>query len=270
MRTIVHVGWMLAAAVSVAGCTATAATSASAGGNAAVGSSASAQPSGSRTSAPAQSAPASAAALVPPSAAGTPAAGTPAGGAPAGTATGGAPTGAASQWPGTTAGPLGLLPIPSGASSWTDNTNALMSLDAFIGKFYDPSSQAGEKSLYTQRGFVSGAFEGWINADGTQQSIAIARFASAAGATSAFDDLRNSLRQDPAPSTAFTDPADNAVGSADPKLDSDGNAFVDVTTRVGDDLVDVHEFSAASPDSAAAKALLLKQVEALTSDSSAG
>jgi hypothetical protein len=113
---------------------------------------------------------------------------------------------------------------------------------------------------------VSGAFEGWFNLDGSQQTIAIARFASANGATSAFDDLSNSLRQDPAPSKTFTDSADGAVGSGDPKLDSEGNAFVDITARVGDYLVDVHEFSAASPDPGAAKALLLKQVEALKSE----
>ena len=99
-----------------------------------------------------------------------------------------------------------------------------MKLDAFIDKFYDPDSQAGEKSLYAQRGFMSGAYEGWFNADG-------------------------------------------ADGSQDPKLDSQGNAFVDITAHVGDYLVDVHEYSAGTPNITAAKALLLKQVQALKSDS---
>jgi hypothetical protein len=46
-----------------------------------------------------------------------------------------------------------------------------------------------------------------------------------------------------------------------------GNAFLDITARVGDYLIDVREYSAATPDPTAAKALLLKQVEALQSDS---
>jgi hypothetical protein len=163
--------------------------------------------------------------------------------------------------------PLGILPLPPTSHPWAENTNAPMKLDAFIDKFYDPDSQAGEKSLYAQRGFVSGAYEGWFNADGSQQSIAIARFSSASGAGYAFGDLSGSLRQDPSPSKEFTDSADGAVGSQDPKLDSQGNAFVDITAHVGDYLVDVHEYSAATPDIAAAKALLLKQVEALKSDS---
>ena len=142
-----------------------------------------------------------------------------------------------------------------------------MSLDAYIKQVYDSSSQADEKSLYTQRGFVSGAFEGWFNDDGSQQTIAIAHFASSSGATYAFGDLSGSFSQEPAPSTVFTDSADGAVGSADPTLDSEGNAFVDITAHVGDYLVAVQEFSAKAPDPAAAKALLLQQVEALKSAS---
>jgi hypothetical protein len=101
----------------------------------------------------------------------------------------------------------------------------------------------------------------------SSQSIAIARFASASGATYAFSDLSGSFGQKPAPSTVFTDSADGAVGSADPTLDSEGNAFVDITAHVGDYLVAVQEFSAKTPDPAAAKALLLQQVEALKSAS---
>ena len=230
MRKVVSRAWMLAVVASLAGCASTTAVSAV---------TASDRPSAREV---ASRAPATAGALA--TAAATP-----------------------SATPSAPAGPLGLLAIPLSASPWTDNTNAPMGLGAFIGKFYDPDSQAGEKSLYKQRGFASGAFEGWFNLDGSQQTIAIARFASASGAISAFDDLRNSLRENPAPSKAFTDAADGAVGSADPTLDSQGNAYIDITARVGDYLVDVHEFSAATPDTAAAKALLLKQVEALKSDS---
>jgi hypothetical protein len=246
MRKVVHCAWTLAVAVSLAGCASTTALSAAtASDSPSLGASASVQPSDGKTAVPVA---ATAAASVAPAAAN-------------------APSAAAAVPSAATAGPLGLLAIPLSASPWTDNTDALMGLDAFIDKFYDPDSQAGEKSLYTQRGFVSGAFEGWFNLDGSQQTIAIVRFARASGATSAFHDLSNSLRENPAPSTAFTDSADGAVGSADPTLDSQGNAYIDITTHVGDYLVDVHEFSAATPDLAAAKALLLKQVEALKSGS---
>jgi hypothetical protein len=247
MRKVVHGAWMVAVAVALAGCASTTAISAvTASDSPGLGSSASVQPSGSTTAAP-PAASVAVGSLAP--------------------ATAGALAASAAPSRAATAGPLGLLAIPLSASPWTDNTNAPMGLDAFIGKFYDPDSQAGEKSLYRQRGFVSGAFEGWFNLDGSQQTIAIARFASASGAISAFDDLSNSLRENAAPSTAFTDAADGAVGSADPKLDSQGNAYIAITAHVGDYLVDVHEFSAATPDTAAAKALLLKQVKAIKSDS---
>ena len=109
--------------------------------------------------------------------------------------------------------------------------------------------------------------QGWINADGSQQRIAIARFATATGAISAFDDLSGSLTQKTAPWTMLSDSADGAVGAANPQPDSLGNDLVDITARVGDYLVDVHEYTAVTPDPAAAKALLLEQVKALKSRS---
>ena len=163
------------------------------------------------------------------------------------------------------ADPVGLLPIPSGATPWTSNTDAPMSLAAFVDEFFIPSAQVHEKSLYTRRGFVSGGFEGWINLDGSQQRIAIARFATANGALSAFDDLSTVLSEKPAPWTKLSDSADGAVGAVNPQLDSDGNALVDITARVGDYLVDVHQYTAATPDPSAARALLEKQVDALKS-----
>jgi len=247
-RTPVHVrsGWLLAVAVAATGCASTAGTPAASTGNKpTAAASASARPTASKTPGPLGSATANASA----------------------TRAAMATASAASSPSGSSAasGPVGLLPIPPGANPWTDNTGAPMDLAAFIVRFFVPASQATESMLYAQRGFVSGGFEGWINLDGSQQSVSIARFASANGAVSAFDDLRNSLRQKPAPWRELTDPADGAVGSADPTLDSEGNAFVDVACRVGDDLVDVHEFSAAAPDPTAATALLLSQVEALKS-----
>ena len=163
------------------------------------------------------------------------------------------------------ADPRGMLPIPSGANPWTSNTDAPMGLSAYIDTFYIASGQAQEKSLYTRRGFVSGEVQGWINVDGSQQRIAIARFATATGAISAFDDLTSTLDQKPAPWTVVSDSADGAVGAADPQPDSLGNDLVDIAARVGDYLVDVHEYTAMTPDPAAAKALLLQQVKALES-----
>ena len=161
------------------------------------------------------------------------------------------------------ADPLGMLPIPSGATPWTSNTNAPLGLNAFIDAFYIPSAQAQEKSLYTRRGFASAEMQGWINVDGSQQRIVIVRFATANGAISAFDDLSSVLADSSAPLTVISDSADGAVGASDPRPDSLGNDLVDITARAGDYLVDVHEYTAATPDPAAAKALLLQQVNAL-------
>lgn len=164
-------------------------------------------------------------------------------------------------------GPFGMLAIPAGATPWTSNTDAPMSLEPYIDEFWISSARAGEKSEYAQWGFVSGGIDGWINVDGSQQSIAIARFSTVTGAINAFDELSSALADKPAPCTTFAGPADQAVGSVDPKLDSYGNALVEITARVGDYLVDVHEFAAAIPDPSAAKALFLAQVKALKSHS---
>jgi hypothetical protein len=168
--------------------------------------------------------------------------------------------------PGTAAagtGPLGVLPIPAGTQPWTSNTNKLMNADAFIKAFYAKSAWTEEETLLPRRGFVSGVVEGWINADGSQQMIAIYRFATANGAVSEFDAIAGTLRGKPKPATMLTDPADGGVGTVSPTLDSLGNAVAEIAARSGDYVIDVHEFSAASPDPAAAKALLLKQYDSL-------
>ena len=244
-KAIVHGAWLVVVAASVAGCGP--ATASSTSGSPTPSSSATAQPSGASTAA---ANPSTAPSSVP-------------SGPQYPTGTSSASTSALSA----AGGLLGLLPIPGSANAWTTNTNAPMGLDAFIKQVYDADSEAAEKSLYTQRGFVSGAYEGWFNADGSQQSVAIARFATASGATYAFGDLSGSFSQQPAPSTVFTDSADSAVGTTDPTLDSEGNAFVNITAHVGDYLVAVQEFSAKTPDPGAAKALLLEQVEGLKADS---
>lgn len=197
---------LLIVGASVAGCAASPATSA--GGAATQVSSASARPSASKAAASAVSTPSRNAAF--------PGADTP--------------------------GPLGVLPLPRQSAAWSDNSHTSMGLDAFIDRFYVSSDRADEKRLYVRRGFKSGIIEGWFNADQTQQRIAIARFSSVTGASSAFDDLANYLRGKNAPWKALTDSADGAVGTVDPQLDPEGNAFVDIAARVGDDVIDVHEY----------------------------
>jgi hypothetical protein len=162
-------------------------------------------------------------------------------------------------------GPLGVLPMPAGAKPWDDNKSTPMGLDAFIKAFYVESAFTKEKALYTQRGFVSGTIQGWINADGSQQSIAIIKFKGSSGAVSLFDGLTGTLKDTPKPATSITDPADGGVGISDPTIDSLGNANAEIAAHTGVYVIDVHEFTASTPDPAAAKALLLRQYQSLKS-----
>lgn len=235
-KLIVHGACLAAVAASIAGC-GPAATSSS--GSPTPSSPVTVQPSGASTAASNPSA------------------------APTNISSGGRYTGTPSATASAATGPLGLLPIPSGTTPWTSNTDAPMSLVPYINTFFIASAQVHEKSMYTRRVFVSGGIEGWINLDGSQQRIAIARFATANGALSAFDDLSSFLSEKPAPWTVLSDSADGAVGSADPQPDANGFNEVDIAGRVGDYLVDVREFTIGFPNSAAAKALLLQQVKAL-------
>lgn len=167
------------------------------------------------------------------------------------------------------AGPLGILTIPAGAQPWATNVNKPLSLDAFVQTFYVKDGWTDEEGLYRRRGFVSGAMEGWVNADGTQQSIAIAKFATPQGAVSLFDGLTETLRNKPSPAEVITDAGDVGVGTVSPTLDADGNAIAEIAARVGDYVIDVHEFAAATPEPSAAKALLLRQFNNLQSPKNA-
>jgi hypothetical protein len=160
-------------------------------------------------------------------------------------------------------GPVGILAIPAGARPWTANVNKPLSLDAFVQIFYVKDAWTDEEGLYRQRGFVSGAIEGWINTDGTQQSIAIAKFATPQGAVSLFDGLTQTLRNKPTPATVITDAGDDGIGTVSPTLDADGNAIAEIAARTGDYVIDVHEFAAATPEPAAGEALLLRQFKSL-------
>lgn len=117
--------------------------------------------------------------------------------------------------------------------------------------------------MLPRRGFVSGVIEGWNNPDGTQQVIVIFRFATANGAQSQFDGLTGRFRDQPAPATLLTDHADGGVGTVSPTLDSRGNAIAEIAACTGDYIIDVLEYSAATPDPAAATALLLKQYDSI-------
>jgi hypothetical protein len=158
---------------------------------------------------------------------------------------------------------LGVLSVPAGAQPWTANTGKLMNTDTFVKAFYVQSAWAVEDGALPRRGFVSGVIEGWINHDGTQQSITIFRFATPDGAVSMYDALTNTLRDSPAPATVLTDSADGGAGTVSPTLDKLGNAVAEIAAHTGDYVIDVHEYAAATPDPAAAKALLLKQYDSL-------
>jgi hypothetical protein len=142
-----------------------------------------------------------------------------------------------------------------------------MGLTAFIQAFYVKSGWSEEEGLYLRRGFVSAVQQGWINSDGSQQSITLIRFAVPAGATSAFDDLSSAWKDKPKPVTILADPAIGAVGWSDPTMDTLGNTEVEFAVAVGDIMIRVSEYTAVRPDADAAKALLQKQYDVLKNGS---
>jgi hypothetical protein len=160
-------------------------------------------------------------------------------------------------------GPVGVLPMPADAKPWDSNSNKPMGMVAFVKAYYVQSAWTKEEQLYTQRGFVSGTIQGWINADGSQQSIAIAKFKSSSGAVDLFDGLTGTLKDKPKPATGMTDSSDGGVGMVDPTVDSLGNANAEIMAHTGVYVIDVNQFNANTPDPAAAKALLLKQYQSL-------
>jgi hypothetical protein len=162
-----------------------------------------------------------------------------------------------------TTGALGMLPVPEFATPWKTNSSDTLTVGAFVNAFFIPSARYQETQLYTRRRFQSGMIEGWTDNDGSGQSIAIAQFSGATGALSAFDDLSSYYRAQPKPATVFTDSAVGGLGMASPTLDSQGYTITQVTAHIGSYLVTVHEFAAASPNEAAAKALILKQYKTL-------
>ena len=177
----------------------------------------------------------------------------------------------ATATPSATASPiqglLGVLPVPAGATPWLTNTNALMSLTPYVQSAYIKSAWTQEEALNARRGFVSAVEQGWANADGSQQYITLVRFATQAGATSALDELISQFEQEPEPMTMLADPAAGAVGFSSPTLDSNGDAHVQFGAAVGDTVIRVVEYTAATPDPAAAKVLLQEQYDSLKNGS---
>ena len=95
---------------------------------------------------------------------------------------------------------------------------------------------------------MSGTIQGWINADGSQQSIAIIKFKGSSGAVSLFDGLTGTLKDTPKPAKTISDPADGGVGISDPTIDSLGNANAEIAAHTGVYVIDVHQFTASTPD----------------------
>jgi hypothetical protein len=142
-----------------------------------------------------------------------------------------------------------------------------MSRISYIQSTYIKSAWTREEALYARRGFVSAVEQGWSNADGSQQYIALVRFATPVGARSALDEQISDWKRSPQPMTMLADPAIGAVGFSNPALDSQGNAHADFYAAVGDTVIRVVEYTAATPDPAAAKVLLQQQYDRLKNGS---
>lgn len=157
--------------------------------------------------------------------------------------------------------PMDVLPVPGNARPWPTNTNTLLSRVAFVQAFYTKDSRTEEEALFQRRGFVSGVYEGWFNPDGSQQLIAVMRFASPAGALSEFNGLTTTLKSSATASEIVSDHRDGGTGAVDPTADSLGNTRVELATRLGDYVIDVGEYVPVTPDPGSAETLLLKQYQ---------
>ena len=154
-----------------------------------------------------------------------------------------------------------MLPVPAGARPYRANANRPLSLKAFVQQFYMKTVWADEEGRDARRGFKTGEVEGWINTDGSEQIISIARFKTAQGARSMYEGMTAGYTDHPKPATLLNDAAVGGLGWVNPTLDSYGNARVEIAALVRDEVVIVVEYTAATPDTAAAKALMLKQYD---------
>jgi hypothetical protein len=159
-----------------------------------------------------------------------------------------------------------VLPIPAGATPWPGNTNALLSHAAFVELAYSKKDWTAEEGEEVRRGFVAAVQQGWSNADGSQQSIRLVRFATPAGAMSMFDEVKSGWETQ-YPDSLLADSAIGAVGWSSPTLDSLGNARAEFGVAIGDTMILVVEYTAATPDPADAKVLLQEQYDSLKNGS---
>ena len=159
-------------------------------------------------------------------------------------------------------GLLGVLPVPAGATPWPTNTNALMSLDSFVRSAYSKSYWTVEEALDTRRGFAAAVEQGWGNADGSQQSIALVRFATPVGAMSAFNEANSGRGWSKAGDDAVR-PRHRCRRLEQSDAGLAGRRESGFYAAIGDTMISVFEYTAATPDPADAKALLQRQYESL-------
>jgi len=161
---------------------------------------------------------------------------------------------------------LGVLPVPAGATPWPGNTNVLLSRTAFVELAYPKSGWTVEEGEDARRGFVAAVQQGWDNNDGSDQAIRLVRFATPAGAMSMFDEVKSGWERQ-YPHSRLADSAIGAVGWSSPTLNSAGDAVAEWGVALGDTMILAIEYTAPTPDPAAAKVLLLQQYNRLKNGS---
>lgn len=153
-----------------------------------------------------------------------------------------------------------MVPYPAGARPWTQSKTGAFGLSDFIDNFYVASARAQETPTVQRRGFTGAARHGWFTMDGSQDEVWLVDFATDTGAQSMLLGLSNSWKEEASSGAAYQDPAVNGTGMTNPTLDAQGNAWAKEAARVGRTLVYVITFAPATPDKAAAEALIKQQV----------
>jgi hypothetical protein len=161
-------------------------------------------------------------------------------------------------------GPLGkILPPPSDATPWVSSQTGVMDLPTFVSRFYAADARDPETKLAQQRGFVSAARHGWINADRSQTEIVLIEFQSPQGAESMYRDLTQAWQDGKEGGRVQSAPDVNGTRLVVDKLDSLGNAQVRMVAPHGNILVYVRYFTAATPEPDQAENIVRQQLDAL-------
>ncbi|MBF9068337.1 hypothetical protein [Streptacidiphilus fuscans] len=153
-----------------------------------------------------------------------------------------------------------MVPYPAGARPWAQSKTGAFGLSDFINNFYVPDARAQETPSVQRRGFTGAARHGWFTADGSQDEVWLVDFATDTGAQSMLLELSNSWKEETSSGAGYQDPGVNGMGMTNPTLDAQGNAWAKEAARVGRTLVYVITFAPATPDKAAAEALIKQQV----------